>query len=62
MSNHVKVQADGKLRCPRHGAIRAEYKPQDPAPCGCAWIWEDEYLVAVPSVADVDLSWVRQDA
>ncbi len=30
--------------CGRH--VHAEYKAQDPAPCGCAWVWENGQLVA----------------
>ena len=37
--------------CPVHGFIEgAERKQQDPAPCGCAWVWNEEGLLeAVPS-------------
>ncbi len=34
----VKRTADGRLCCGGCGeTVRAEYKAQDPAPCGCAW-------------------------
>ena len=49
----VMDAATGHPRCPWHGVQRgAEYAAQDPAPCGCAWVWEDDRLVAVPSRAD----------
>ena len=42
--------ATGQPRCPCHGAQRgAEYAAQDPAPCGCAWVWENGQLVATDS-------------
>lgn len=45
----LKVVSGG-VRCPVHGVqAGAEYKAQDPAPCGCAWVWEDARLIAVPS-------------
>lgn len=51
--NRVTLDAaTGAPRCPWHGPQRgAEYKQQDPAPCGCAWVFEDARLVAVPSRA-----------
>lgn len=52
----VMDAATGQPRCPWHGPQRgAEYGAQDPAPCGCAWVWEGGQLVAVPSrVADTE--------
>jgi excisionase family DNA binding protein len=44
----VKYRANGLIHCPHHGNIEATYAAQDPAPCGCAWVWEDELLIAVP--------------
>jgi excisionase family DNA binding protein len=43
-SDLVVMTADYRVRCPRHGKVVAEYKAQDPAPCGCAWVWEDGLL------------------
>ena len=53
-ANRVTLDAaTGAPRCPYHGPQRgAQYAAQDPAPCGCAWVWEDDQLVAVPSRAD----------
>ena len=42
----------GGIRCPKHGLVAgARYQEQDPAPCGCAWVWDEatHCLVAVPS-------------
>ncbi len=49
----VKRTADGRLCCGGCGeTVRAEYKAQDPAPCGCAWVWTDDgKLEAVPTRA-----------
>ena len=50
MSSKVTMTADGKIKCRGCGKkVKAEYKAQDPAPCGCAWVWENGHLVAVPS-------------
>ena len=46
--NTVKMTADNKVRCGNCGhKVKAEYKAQDPAPCGCAWVWENGRLIAV---------------
>lgn len=52
--NAVKLDAGtGAPTCPVHGPQRgAEYRAQDPAPCGCAWVWENGRLVAAPSRRD----------
>ena len=52
--NAVKLDArTGAPACPRHGPQRgAEYRAQDPAPCGCTWVWENGQLIAVPSRRD----------
>jgi len=48
MGNTVKMTADNKVRCGNCGhKVKAEYKAQDPAPCGCAWVWENGRLIAV---------------
>lgn len=54
MKNVVVVATrDGKIGCicPCHGFVAgAERKQQDPAPCGCAWVWDESgTLEAVPS-------------
>lgn len=52
MPARVTMTADGKIKCRGCGKrVRAEYKAQDPAPCGCAWVWDEKthVLVAVPS-------------
>ena len=55
--NTVKIDAaTGAPRCPWHGPqVGAEYGQQDPAPCGCAWVWsaDGHRLEAVPSRADL---------
>jgi type IV pilus biogenesis protein CpaD/CtpE len=51
VAEYVKVEVGG-VRCPVHGVQRdAEYAQQDPAPCGCAWVWDEARarLEAVPS-------------
>ena len=50
-TNRVVLDAaTGLPRCPWHGVQRgAEYAAQDPAPCGCAWVWENGQLVATDS-------------
>ena len=53
----VKQTADGKLRCGGCGStVDAEYRAQDPAPCGCAWTWsvlDGRYVLeAAPSRGD----------
>jgi hypothetical protein len=49
-SNTVKMTADGKVRCGNCGRkVEAEYKAQNPAPCGCAWVWENGRLIAISS-------------
>jgi hypothetical protein len=48
MSDEVKA-VQGGVRCPRHGMQKgATYGAQDPAPCGCGWVWENGKLIAVP--------------
>jgi len=45
----VKMTANGKIKCPGCGRkIKAEYRQQTPAPCGCDWVWENGRLIAVP--------------
>lgn len=53
----VKQTADGRVRCGGCGQVMdAEYRAQDPAPCGCAWTWSVQHgqyvLEAAPSRAD----------
>jgi hypothetical protein len=50
----VKQTADGRVRCGGCGQVMdAEYRAQDPAPCGCAWTWNEAgQLEAAPSRAD----------
>ncbi len=53
----VKQTADGRVRCGGCGQVMdAEYRAQDPAPCGCAWSWSVQHgqyvLEAAPSRAD----------
>lgn len=47
----VKQMADGRIRCGGCGQVMdAEYRAQDPAPCGCAWTWNEAgQLEAAPS-------------
>jgi len=34
--------ASGGCVCPVHGFVKgAEYGQQEPAPCGCSWVWDD---------------------
>lgn len=49
--DEVKITHDNKTRCPVHGEADGEYEAQDPAPCGCAWVWDEKTgrLIAVPS-------------
>ena len=50
MPAKVTITKDNRIRCGGCGRkVKAEYKAQDPAPCGCAWVWEGDRLVAVPS-------------
>ncbi len=54
-TNRVTI-VPGGCRCPQHGEQPgAEYKAQDPAPCGCAWVWDEAtaLLVAVLSRKEV---------
>lgn len=46
--DQVKLTHNDKPRCPVHGEQNTQYQAQDPAPCGCAWVWEDNKLIAVP--------------
>lgn len=51
MDNRVTI-VPGGCRCPHCGVVKeAEYKAQDPAPCGCAWVWDEStgLLIATPS-------------
>lgn len=51
MTARVTITDDG-LHCQGCGKmVSAEYKQQDPAPCGCAWVWNEstQRLEAVPS-------------
>lgn len=46
-------QGTGLIHCHFCGRrVRGEYQAQDPAPCGCAWVWENGRLVAAPSDAE----------
>lgn len=47
-SNQVKITHNDKPRCPVHGEQETRYEAQDPAPCGCAWVWENGKLIAAP--------------
>lgn len=50
MNSRIVRQVAGGVLCTAcRRVVQAEYKAQDPAPCGCAWVWEDNRLVAVPS-------------
>lgn len=43
-------QGTGLIHCHLCGKrVKGEYKAQDPAPCGCAWMWENGRLAAAPS-------------
>ncbi len=49
--NNVTIASGGCI-CPRHGFVAgAVREQQDPAPCGCAWVWDERtgLLEAVPS-------------
>ncbi len=49
--NNVTATSGGCI-CPRHGFVAgAVREQQDPAPCGCAWVWDERtgLLEAVPS-------------
>jgi len=60
--NTVKITQTG-IRCPRHGIVPgAEYRAADPAPCGCAWVWEGGRLMAVPSMSNFELDFVSDVA
>jgi len=43
MECNVKIEpGTGFIVCHRCGRrVQAEYKAQDPAPCGCAWTWNE---------------------
>lgn len=48
--NRVTATAHG-VCCPIHGDIpAARYGQQEPAPCGCSWVWDEQdgSLRAVP--------------
>jgi len=33
------------LHCENCGkTVQAEYKAQNPAPCGCVWVWDGGYI------------------
>jgi hypothetical protein len=56
VDERVAITRKGTVRCPVHGEIRNstmdDYKAQDPAPCGCAFVWDEtqrNILIAVPS-------------
>ena len=50
----VQLTADGKIHCDGCGrTVEGVREAQDPAPCGCAWVWTDNgRLEAVPSRHD----------
>jgi hypothetical protein len=47
--DHVVMSVDGTVHCTCGRHVRAAYEAQDPAPCGCAWVWEDGRLIVAPS-------------
>ena len=48
MPAKVTITKDYRIQCSGCGRkVKAEYKAQDPAPCGCAWVWEGDRLIAV---------------
>jgi hypothetical protein len=59
--NAVKIEpGTGLVHCHRCGKrVKAEYKEQDPAPCGCAWVWSERtgQLEACSSNADDPLAF-----
>lgn len=61
----VKQMADGRIRCGGCGQVMdAEYRAQDPAPCGCVWTWsvlDGRYVLeAAPSRAEWRCSCGRE--
>jgi hypothetical protein len=46
--NVIRIEAGtNRPCCPAHGPQDTEYRAQT-APCGCAWVWENGRLIAVP--------------
>ena len=56
--NSLRVTENNHVYCPWHGELtnttQADFRAQNPAPCGCTWTWLHRRLLAVPSQTDLD--------